>query len=59
MGLGNLFRLRRGPVTDADQLDHLSAARGGPGREPALIQIFTTATRFEIDFWQMGLNAGG
>ncbi len=44
---------------EAQELDRLFTARGGPGREPALIHIFTTATRLEIDFWQMGLDAAG
>ncbi|MFQ5954473.1 MAG: thiaminase II [Kiloniellales bacterium] len=43
---------------EAAGLDRLFAARAGPGREPALQKIFTTATRLEIDFWQMGLDAG-
>ncbi len=44
---------------EAALLDRLFAARGGPGREPALANIFATATRLEIDFWQMGLDAAG
>ena len=39
------------------QLDRLFASRGGPGREAALSAVFATATRLEIGFWQMGLDA--
>jgi len=44
---------------EAAHLDQLYAARAGPGREAALNHIFATASRLEIDFWQMGLNAAG
>jgi len=43
------------------ELGRLWAARGTPGRFPALVEIFATATRLEIGFWDMGLktaNAG-
>ncbi len=39
------------------QLDKLMASRGGEGRYPALAKTFDQATRLEIAFWQMGLNA--
>lgn len=42
---------------EAARLDRLFAARAGPGREASLNRIFATATRLEIDFWQMGLDA--
>ena len=38
-------------------LDDQFARRGGEGRVPALAALFTTATRLEADFWQMGLDA--
>lgn len=38
-------------------LDEQLARRGGEGRLPALAACFTTATRLEADFWQMGLTA--
>jgi len=38
-------------------LDELFERRGGEGRVPALAALFTTATRLEADFWQMGLQA--
>lgn len=38
-------------------LDEQFARRGGEGRIPALSAAFTTATRLEADFWQMGLAA--
>src|ERR1700694_498487 len=41
----------------AAALDDQFARRGGEGRFPALAASFTTATRLEADFWQMGLNA--
>lgn len=37
--------------------DALGAKFGAPARMPRLQKIFTTATRLERDFWQMGLNA--
>jgi len=40
-------------------LDDLMARRGGPGRMAALADTFARATRLEIDFWQMGLDAAG
>lgn len=39
------------------QLDKLMGIRGGKGRFKTLSKIFNQATRLEIDFWQMGLNA--
>ncbi len=41
----------------AAALDEQFARRGGEGRVPALAASFTTATRLEADFWQMGLAA--
>ena len=41
----------------AAALDDQFARRGGEGRFPALAAIFTSATRLEADFWQMGLEA--
>lgn len=41
----------------AEILDRLLAARAGPGRFDALVATFAAATRLEIDFWQMGLDA--
>ena len=41
----------------AAHLDDLMARRGGPGRFNRLAQTFEEATRLEIGFWQMGLNA--
>ena len=41
----------------AAALDEQFARRGGEGRIPALAASFTTATRLEADFWQMGLEA--
>ena len=43
----------------AEHLDQLMARRGGPGRFEGLAQTFGEATRLEIGFWQMGLNAAG
>lgn len=40
-------------------LDDLMARRGGPGRMELLSDTFEKATRLEIDFWQMGLDAAG
>jgi thiaminase/transcriptional activator TenA len=45
--------------TEVAQLDKLYSRRGGPGRDAALRQVFATATRLEIGFWQMGLDAAG
>lgn len=47
----------------AAQLERVAAARIGPEpwttpRWPELQKTFTTATRLEIGFWQMGLDAG-
>lgn len=38
-------------------LEDLAARRGGGARLPALGAAFATATRLEIGFWQMGLDA--
>jgi thiaminase/transcriptional activator TenA len=38
-------------------LDEQFERRGGEGRFPALAAAFTAATRLEVDFWQMGLDA--
>lgn len=43
----------------AAQLDRLLARRGGPGRVDSLIRTFGEATRLEVGFWQMGLDAAG
>ena len=43
--------------TEMEQLDILISSRGGEGRFEALSKIFDQATRLEVDFWQMGLNA--
>jgi thiaminase (transcriptional activator TenA) len=41
----------------ASALDEEFARRGGEGRFPAMSAAFTTATRLEADFWQLGLKA--
>lgn len=41
----------------AAMLDTLFEQRAGPGRMPALEQTFNEATRLEVGFWQMGLDA--
>jgi thiaminase/transcriptional activator TenA len=41
----------------ASALDEQFLGRGGEGRFPALAASFTTATRLEAAFWQMGLAA--
>lgn len=38
-------------------LETVGQQRGAESRFPALSEIFTTATRLESAFWQMGLNA--
>ena len=38
-------------------LETLWQQRGGEARFAELSAIFTTATRLEANFWQMGLNA--
>ena len=43
--------------TEVAQLDRLFESRGGPAREASLAAVFTTATRLEVGFWQMGLTA--
>ena len=40
-------------------LDDLASRRGGAARLPALGAAFATATRLEVGFWQMGLDAAG
>ena len=40
-----------------DYLDQLMARRGGPGRFEGLAKTFGEATRLEIGFWRMGLDA--
>lgn len=40
-----------------EQLDRLWEARGSEARYPSLAKTFGEATRLEIDFWQMGLDA--
>lgn len=46
--------LARGAI---DTLDRLYAARGSEARRDSLARTFGEATRLEIDFWQMGLDA--
>jgi thiaminase (transcriptional activator TenA) len=41
----------------AAALDRLMERRGGPGRIDSLVTTFRQATRLEVDFWQMGLDA--
>ena len=41
----------------AETLDRLWQARAGGGRLHALSATFAQATRLEVDFWQMGLDA--
>lgn len=41
----------------ADFLEDLARRRGGMARLAPLSAVFTTATRLEIGFWQMGLDA--
>ncbi|MEQ8344283.1 MAG: thiaminase II [Sneathiellaceae bacterium] len=38
-------------------LEDLAGRRGAAARMPSLARSFTTATRLEADFWQMGLDA--
>lgn len=38
------------------QLDRLMTSRGGPGRFPALCEVFREAVRLETEFWEMGLT---
>ena len=44
-------------AAEAAFLDDLMARRGGPGRMESLLDTFAKATRLEVDFWQMGLDA--
>ena len=55
MYAGNEYQGLAGEAAAA--LDEQFARRGGEGRFPALAACFTTATRLEADFWQMGLAA--
>lgn len=41
----------------AGQLDRLLERRGGPGRMKNLQRTFAEATRLEVGFWQMGIDA--
>ncbi len=41
----------------AAQLDHLMDRRGGSGRRDSLVRTFGDATRLEVGFWQMGVDA--
>ena len=41
----------------AGQLDRLLERRGGPGRMKNLQRTFAEASRLEIGFWQMGIDA--
>lgn len=45
-------------LAHGEHLDQLMARRGGPGRFEGLAQTFGEATRLEINFWRMGLDAG-
>ncbi len=42
--------------TQTAQLDRLMAARGGPGRFPALVEVFRQAVRLETEFWETGMT---
>lgn len=52
--MGLFERLARGAVA---QLDDLGQRLGAASRLQRLTQIFGDATRLEIGFWQMGLDA--
>ncbi|MBA5776924.1 thiaminase II [Stappia sp. F7233] len=41
----------------ADALDRLAETRMTGARYPHLLTVFDQATRLEVDFWQMGLDA--
>ena len=43
---------------EVETIERLAGRRGGEARFEALARTFRAATRLEIDFWQMGLNAG-
>lgn len=43
-------------AAEADQLDRLLTRRGGEGRWPELVRIFTQATELEVAFWEMGMR---
>lgn len=47
----------RGVQASLDLLEQLADARGAAVRLASLAEIFTTATRLESAFWQMGLDA--
>src|SRR5438067_46922 len=55
MYAGDEYQQLAGEATAA--LDTQFSLRGGEGRIPALAANFTTASRLEAGFWQMGLNA--
>ena len=42
---------------EIELLDSLMTRRGGAGRFASLADTFATATRLEIEFWQMGLDS--
>lgn len=44
-------------TAERDTLNRLFATRGGPGRMPQLTACFGQATRLEVDFWRMGMDA--
>jgi thiaminase (transcriptional activator TenA) len=44
-------------VSGSKKLDKLFESRAGEGRMPDLIKTFRQATRLEIRFWQMGMDA--
>lgn len=46
-----------GTVQALNAVDRLYARRAGENRMPDLIKTFEQATRLEIGFWQMGMNA--
>ncbi|MCH4196182.1 MAG: TenA family protein [Serratia liquefaciens] len=46
-----------GVQASLDLLENVGLQRGAPSRLNELSAIFTTATRLESAFWQMGLNA--
>ncbi|MBT5429944.1 MAG: thiaminase II, partial [Rhodospirillaceae bacterium] len=44
-------------IDQMNQLEKLAAGRGGEERFTNLSKTFNQATRLEINFWEMGLNA--
>ena len=42
---------------EIETIERLSERRGGEARFEALAKTFNAATRLEVDFWQMGLDA--